>query len=151
MELVITAPSSWKRSVAGTSAMFEVAAGLVVEITRIYELPEDVADWSHHAAERDAPPGIARVEITHRADDKTELGWPIAIYDSRALDAAGIAVEHRIHAMYVLIEHAAAIAIRARSGELLAEHRDALLGVLRTARPDWGVPVDASLEDLLAT
>lgn len=149
MRLVIALPEACVRRDIGPSVLAELEPGLELEIGPLIELPEDVEAWSRGAPHRDHTSEVTTAEVTRSTEDRTSLGWPMAIHESRGLDASGRLRQVRLHAAYALIEHGALVAIRAADPARLDARRDELLALLRTARPDWGTPVGASLADLL--
>lgn len=153
MQLVLDLPSAWKQQVFGPRLRAEIEPGFELEVAPLAELPEDVATWARTIPLRDASAarGIVKVEITASQSQKSDLEAMMLVHESTGLDANGGRVETRMHVLYVLDEHCAMLAFRATDAERYNARRDELLAVARTARPEWGVPVGASLEDLLAT
>lgn len=151
MRLAVDLPDSWKKQVIGLRVRAEIEPGLELEVAPLAELPEDVVAWARGVPMRDVSGGVASAVITKSTEAKTELEWPMIIHESSGLDAGGKRVQSRIHVLYILVEHCAMIAFRAIDEARMTARRDELLAVARTARPDWGIPVGASLEDLLAT
>lgn len=153
MQLALDLPSSWKKQVFGPRLRAEIEPGFELEVAPLAELPEDVAAWARTTPLRDASAarGVAKVEITASQSLKSDLEWLMIVHESTGVDANGARVETRMHVLYVLGEHCAMLAFRATDAERYAARRDELLAIARTARPDWGIPVGASLEDLLAT
>ena len=151
MRLAVTLPERWNVRVAGPRVLAEIEPGIELEVAPIAELPEDVTAWSRGVPHQDKTGGVASVEVTRSYEAKSDLEWPIVVHESRGLDANGKRLQDRVHVLFVLVEHCSMIAIRGTDEARFAALRDELLAVARTARPEWGTPVGASLEDLLAT
>ena len=140
-------PPSWKAQPEGNKVRLVVVEGVSIEIPDLTVVPEDVWNWSQGSATRDLGGGTS-VVITNKFDSRTNLGWPIAIYESVARNSSGEDVQWRMHAVFSMIEHGSIVVARATSFALFQEHREAVIAALSTARPDWGNAVRASLRDL---
>ncbi|MGE3767998.1 MAG: hypothetical protein AB7L94_37440 [Kofleriaceae bacterium] len=151
MRLAIDIPESWKQQAFGPRLRAEIEHGLELEVAPLAELPEDVRAWARGVPLRDLSGGVSSAVITASSEDKSDLEWTMIVHESNGLDANGTRVQSRIHVLYIFVEHCAMIAFRATDDAKLSTRRAELLAIARTARPDWGVPVGASLEDLLAT
>jgi hypothetical protein len=151
MRLAVTLPDSWKRQVVGPRVLAQVEPGIEFEVAPIAELPEDVTDWSLKTPHRDKTNGVEKVEVNRSLQDTSELGWPLVVHESQGFDGAGTLLQMRVHVLFVLGEHCSMIAIRGTDASRFSARRDELLAIARTGRPEWGEPVGASLEDLLAT
>jgi len=149
MRLVLDTPESWKPDAKNGEVQHTLEQGLVVVVPPVAAIPEDVWHWSHYSATRDVPRGASEVVVTEKFDRTTELGWPIAIYESVAKRPDGTVLEARIHAVYALVDNGTIVAAYSTTVEQLAARRDEILATLATARPDFGVPDGASLRDLL--
>jgi hypothetical protein len=151
MRLDVTMPAAWKQRTIGTRVLAEIEPGLEIEIAPLAPLPEDVVAWSRGIPHRDTTGGVTKAEVTTSYEAKSDLDWPLIVHESRGLDAAGNELQRRIHVLFLLVEHCAMVAIRDTDAARFAARREGLLAIVRTGRPDWGLPVGASLEDLLAT
>lgn len=151
MRLHVTMPPAWKPRTFGTRVLVEIEPGLEIEIAPIAPLPEDVVAWSSSIPHRDTTGGVTKVDVTTTYAARSDLDWPLIVHESRGLDASGIERQSRIHVLFVLVEHCAMVAIRDSDAVRFAARREELLAIVRTGRPEWGLPTGASLEDLLAT
>jgi hypothetical protein len=149
MRITFEVPASWQVTTKPGRVTYTVEPGVSVDVPPLAPLPEDLWWWSQTAAERDVPKGATQVKITNRDDRKTAVGWPIAMYESVALDANEKVIESRIHIVFAMLDYGAIAVAYAGSVEKLAARRDEILAMIDSARPDWGYPADASLTALL--
>lgn len=149
MRLVLDIPESWSSARKSNGVLYTVEPGMTVFVPDMIDMPEDIWYWSQGAAERDLPKGAVKMEITNRFDRQTPLDWPTANYESTAFAADGRPVEFRLHTVFAMIEHGTIVASCASTADKLANHRDEILKMIDSARPDWGDDPRACLVDLL--
>lgn len=149
--LKLTLPPTWK--IVDDEGFYGVviAQGMVLEVPDLEVIPEDIWDWSRGAAKRDIPrdmrDGSGEIVVTGASDHATELGWPIALYESEAR-REGKVLQARMHAVFAMLDHGSIVVARAVSVEKLAAHRDEVMKVLMSAQPDWGRDPRASVHEL---
>jgi len=149
MKITFEVPASWQVKTTPERVTYTVAPGVSLDVPPLAPLPEDLWWWSQTCAERDLPKGATAAKITNRDDRKTAVGWPIAMYESVALDASEKVLEARIHIVFAMLDYGTIAVAYSGSIDKLAARRDEILAVIDTARPDWGFPADASLTALL--
>ena len=105
-----------------------------LEVLPLVPLPDNFAAWADNLL-IDQLPDETPLEVLAERDDRTDLGWPIRVVETRA-DLAGSAV-HRIHVLYRFIDHGAALVASSEDADRLAAAWPAIAEAIRSGRPDW--------------
>jgi tetratricopeptide (TPR) repeat protein len=97
--------------------------------------PDETQVWLDQAL-ADVPRG-AKTKRGVLAEGLTPDGWPWITVDVDVVDNSGALVELRVVVFLTFGEHGAAVTLRAGDRETLGRHREEILGLLTSARPDW--------------
>jgi tetratricopeptide (TPR) repeat protein len=140
MRVVLTPPIDWP-------------PGLTVRIGPLGLLPDDLQAWIRQAMGGDLRGG-AKLEIVSEREGTTETGWPLRLVEARVTEA-GVARETRLGALYAFFEHGGSAIVGADAATLGA-HAEAVIRLLRSARPDFSGEVTAlsevwDLDDLVVS
>jgi hypothetical protein len=144
MILHLTVPEGWTSIRSGDTAIHRKGR-LAIRALPIREHPEDVAYWVERTALKGAPVGT-RWSQRVRANLVTREGWPALVVE--------VLLEHdtfkqvRLLAFYEFLDYAAGAEVQADLEDFTRE-REAVLEILRSARPDWGPQESICLWNLL--
>jgi tetratricopeptide (TPR) repeat protein len=92
--------------------------------------------WMEQTARSECPKG-ARVNLGNTAELQTTTGWPLRLLEAEVVTGDGQLVEVRACAFFSFFEHASAAIVRTADRAHLEAHREAILEILKTGRPDW--------------
>ena len=95
-------------------------------------LPADAASWVRDVV------GADGARVTHVAEKRTELGWPVTLAASELADAAtGAIAEYRLHALFWFLEYGGIAVVRATDADGFALAMAIVRPLLQHARPDF--------------
>ena len=139
MHLVLTLPARWRVTAAEGGRQTIDAGDVTLEVEPLVPVPDDARGWIHACMRRGAP-AFTRLGELLPVVAKNDLGWPMEIYATNLLDAAGNPVEARAAAFYKFQEYAGHVLALAPDAATLDELRGLLLTAFQSGRPDWTGP-----------
>jgi hypothetical protein len=140
MHLTLPVSANWSSTTSESETVYVVEPSLTLSASKLTPLPLNLSGWGDRLVLGATPPD--RYRLVSLSERHTEAGWPVTIFISDVLAAAGgEPIERRIHGLYRFLEYGATAVARCPSPAQLDARRDELIGILERGAPDWSGPI----------
>lgn len=143
MRLSLAVPEGWEKQQGPNEQYLAICHGsdgnpeLVMTYGGLVLLPDEQAPWIERAARSDAEVG-AIIKLGPPSSGETTDGWPMQMVEAQVLaPKTEQLLEVRLCVFYAFLEHAAVCIVRAPSPSLFEKHRETLIAMMKSGRPDW--------------
>lgn len=147
MRLSLTFPASaWTVKEGPNDQLAAILTGsgtvpdLVITYGPLIVRPDEPQTWMDQVVRSDLRHG-STVTLGPTGAVVTTAGWPLRLIEAEVVDASGRPIEVRLCAFFTFMEHASVVIVRAADRARMEVHRNAVIEILASGRPDWrGAP-----------